>query len=60
MMSLLHSALLYIIVPWLYFTILDPTLFYHGFTSRYFSLLPSNVGLLHSIHAVALHYSTIK
>ena len=36
-MVVLHSTLLYITPPWLYFTVLDSTLLYHCSTSLYFT-----------------------
>jgi len=42
-MALLHSTSLYITLKWLYFTLLDSTLIYHGSTSL----------------SQTLHYSTI-
>jgi len=34
-MALLHSTTINITVPWIYFTLLDSTLLYHGPTSFY-------------------------
>ena len=49
-MAVLHSAPLYIILPWLYiqFTLLDSILFYHGSTSLYFTLQYFTMALLDS------------
>ena len=35
-------------LPWLYFSILDSTILYHGFTSLSLTLLPSTIPLFHS------------
>ena len=47
-MALLHSTWFYNALPWLYFTLHDPTLLYHGSTSFYFTLNYSIVALFHS------------
>ena len=41
--ALLHSTSLYITLPWLYLTPLDPTLLYHGATSLYLTLQISTI-----------------
>ena len=46
-MALLDATLLYIILPWLYFTIFQSTLPYHGANSLYFLLFNSNMAVLH-------------
>ena len=45
---MLHFTWLYITLPWLYSTKLDPTLLYHGSTPLYLTLHYSTVALLHS------------
>ena len=47
-MVLLHSTRLYITLPWLYLTLLDSTLLYHGSTSLYWTLHYCTMALLHS------------
>ena len=44
----LQSTTLCINLPWLYFTLLDCTKFYHGSTSFYFTLLQSTMYLFQS------------
>ena len=69
MMALLHSTLLYITLPWLYFIVLDSTLFYHGSTSLYLTLhYPALVHHSTSLYITllrlylhsTLHYSTMS
>ena len=45
--ALLHFTGLYVPLPWLYFTLLDSTTFYHGSTSIYLTLHYSIKALLH-------------
>ena len=52
-MAQLHSILHYIILPWLYFTLLDSALLYRGSTSLYFTLRYRTLTLY------TLHYSTL-
>ena len=47
-MALLHSTLLYITLPWLYWILINSKLLYHGSMSLYFTLHDSNMALLHS------------
>ena len=47
-MDVLHSTRLYILLPWLYFSLLDSTLLHHGSTSLYWTLNHSTAALLHS------------
>ena len=47
-MALLHYIWLYITLPWLYFTLLDSTLHYHGSTSLYVTLRYTTMALLDS------------
>ena len=47
-MALLHSTRLFINLPWLYFTLLDSTLLYHGSTPLYLTIHNTTLALLHS------------
>jgi len=47
-MALLRHTWLYITLPWFYFTLLDSTLLYQGYTSLYFTLHYSTLAILKS------------
>ena len=55
MMAILYSTRLYIILPWVYFTLLDTTLLYLGSTSMYWILHYPTMALPHS----SRHYITL-
>ena len=58
-MALLHSTLLYISLPWLYFILQYSTFLYHGSTSFYITLHFSTMALLHStLLYISVWYTT--
>jgi len=57
-MAQLHSTRSYEILPWLYFTLVDSTLLYHGSTSLYEILHSYPMALLHSTRLFTLYHGS--
>ena len=57
-MALLHSTWLYNTLQWLYFTLLECTLLYHGSTSLYVTLHHSSIALLTLLESSAFYHSS--
>ena len=58
-MALYHSTLFYIIPPWVYFTLLDCTLLYHGSTSLYFTLRYRTLAQYSSLYFTLLNFTLL-